>query len=178
MEGEGAVMKKRRILVPVDGSNFSRQIYGHILEFCPAEEVELILLRVAEVPAGRAGVPPRPASVDVAAPMYDSEQDLEQAAHPIYASQERDSMEAQIRHELQPDVHQLESAGYSVRLEIQFGDPAREIESYSQLAQVDLIAMTTHGRSGLSRLLLGSVAEHVVRHVPTPLLLFRPSKRH
>jgi nucleotide-binding universal stress UspA family protein len=40
---------------------------------------------------------------------------------------------------------------------------------------VDLVAMTTHGRSGISRLIFGSVAEQVLRHVSVPVLLVRPT---
>jgi nucleotide-binding universal stress UspA family protein len=51
------------------------------------------------------------------------------------------------------------------------GDPGAEIVAESGRRGVDLIAMATHGRSGLGRWLFGSVAEHVVRHAPVPVLL-------
>lgn len=58
------------------------------------------------------------------------------------------------------------------RVEIAAGDPIKEILRRSE--NVDLIAMATHGRSGLSRLILGSVAEAVVRASSVPVLLRRP----
>ena len=53
------------------------------------------------------------------------------------------------------------------------GDPAGEILDQSREAGIDLIAMSTHGRSGLSRWVLGSVAERVLRHAEVPLLVVR-----
>jgi nucleotide-binding universal stress UspA family protein len=167
-------MKKRQILVPIDGSDFSRQIFDHIREFFAPHEVELILLRVAEPPAGRVGGPPRPIAVDLSVELYASELDLEQAAHPIYASQERDSALAQIRQELQEDIVKLEAAGYAVRVEVRFGNPAKEIVDFVLLSDVSMVAITTHGRTGLGRLLVGSVAEHILRHVSVPILVLRP----
>jgi nucleotide-binding universal stress UspA family protein len=53
------------------------------------------------------------------------------------------------------------------------GDPATQIIDLAQQEQVDLIVMPTHGRKGLSRLLMGSVAEAVVRRAPCPVLSVR-----
>lgn len=51
--------------------------------------------------------------------------------------------------------------------------PASAILESAQQLEADLIAMTTHGRGGLGRLVLGSVADEVVRHAVCPLLLVR-----
>jgi nucleotide-binding universal stress UspA family protein len=56
---------------------------------------------------------------------------------------------------------------------MRFGPPAAEIERYIDEEGVDLVAMTTHGRTGLARLVAGSVAEHVLHHAKTPILLYR-----
>jgi nucleotide-binding universal stress UspA family protein len=53
------------------------------------------------------------------------------------------------------------------------GDPAREILDLAKKGHCDLIVMGTHGRSGLSRLMAGSVAEEVMRHAPCPVLTVR-----
>jgi len=63
-----------------------------------------------------------------------------------------------------------------VRKAVRVGAPVRVIQQYAQEEAIDLIAMTTHGRTGLSRLLVGSVAEEVLRAVTIPLLLWRPAK--
>lgn len=55
------------------------------------------------------------------------------------------------------------------------GDPATEIVRFAEEHDVDLIVMGTHGHSGVLRALLGSVAEHVVRHATVPVLTLKPS---
>ena len=61
----------------------------------------------------------------------------------------------------------LEARGIRTRSEARRGDPVTEIVAAAKAAGADLIAMTTHGRSGLGRLLFGSVAEAVLRHCST-----------
>jgi universal stress protein A len=53
------------------------------------------------------------------------------------------------------------------------GDPATAVCKLAESEQVDLIVMGTHGRTGLSRLLMGSVAEAIVRRAPCPVLTFK-----
>jgi nucleotide-binding universal stress UspA family protein len=57
------------------------------------------------------------------------------------------------------------------------GNPWREIVDYAERSGVDLVVMGTHGRGGLNRLLLGSVAERVVRASPVPVLTVRVGER-
>ncbi|QGJ69627.1 Universal stress protein UspA [Planctomycetales bacterium 10988] len=61
------------------------------------------------------------------------------------------------------------------RLEI--GDPASEIVRVAEEEDVDMIVMATHGRTGLTRLLMGSVAESVVRHAPCAVLSLKEPHR-
>jgi nucleotide-binding universal stress UspA family protein len=61
---------------------------------------------------------------------------------------------------------------YAVRV----GVPAEEIVRYAEIAEVDLIIMGTHGRTGFAHALMGSVAEQVVRTAPCPVLLVRAPK--
>ncbi len=60
--------------------------------------------------------------------------------------------------------------------EIRLGSPIEEITDCVQEKNIDLILIPTHGRSGLKHILLGSVAEKVVRHSLCPVLTFRPQK--
>jgi universal stress protein A len=53
------------------------------------------------------------------------------------------------------------------------GSPANTIVEYARSIHADVIVVGTHGRDGMSRLLMGSVAEHVVRHAPCPVLVVR-----
>jgi nucleotide-binding universal stress UspA family protein len=56
---------------------------------------------------------------------------------------------------------------------ILIGPPAAEIVRFARQERVDLIVMNTHGRKGLTHLLMGSVAEAVVRHAPCPVLTMK-----
>lgn len=60
---------------------------------------------------------------------------------------------------------------------LRMGDPASEIVKYALLEHADLIAMPTHGRHGIDRLVNGSVAEDVLRHSPVPVLISNEPER-
>jgi Universal stress protein family len=64
-----------------------------------------------------------------------------------------------------------------VKTEVLSGIPARKIDEYARRHRIDLIVMGSHGRTGLSRALLGSVAEAVVRRGPCPVLVVPPPPR-
>ncbi|HBH51396.1 MAG TPA: universal stress protein [Planctomycetaceae bacterium] len=64
---------------------------------------------------------------------------------------------------------------YSVRRATRLGSPGPEIVRYAEEHQIDLIVLGTHGRGAVAHLLLGSVAERVVRQAKCPVLTFRPS---
>lgn len=66
----------------------------------------------------------------------------------------------------------LRSNGVAAHLELREGNPAREIARLANRS--DLVVMATHGRSGLRRLVLGSVTEEVLRRIDVPLLVTRP----
>ena len=65
----------------------------------------------------------------------------------------------------------------TVRVESCLGDPASAIISHAVSERADLVAMTTHGRSGMKRLLMGSVTEKVLRQAPFPLIACRAGSR-
>ena len=169
-------MAKRKVLIPLDGSDFSRQILDVVRRFLSPEQYELSLLRVGETQPGHVGRPTHPASAEVPLPMYDSPTDLENTHHPIYASQEYDSAVAGLQGELDVERRQLEANGYTVNTEVRLGDPRHEIVNLVADGGFAMVAMTTHGRSGFSRMLSGSVAEHVMRHVSVPVMLLRPTE--
>ena len=64
--------------------------------------------------------------------------------------------------------------GIDVTCESILGDPLREIVDKAEQTESDLIVLSTHGRSGLGHVLLGSVAERVVRKAPCSVLTIRP----
>jgi nucleotide-binding universal stress UspA family protein len=168
-------MTKHTALIPLDGSPFSDQIVPHIRRLLDPEDYVLVLLRVAEPVAGLIGTPPRPVSIAWTAAMPELARDQEYASHPIYASQAEASERAALERELLDHQHQLAQAGYDVTAVVRFGDAAKEIVAFAEQEGVDLVAMATHGRTGLQHLHLGSVAAEVLRSLTIPILLVRPS---
>ena len=166
-------MTRQRVLIPLDGSEFSERILSEVTRFITPTNCDLILLRVAHAPGGSVGRPSRPASAELPLPMYEATTDIEHAQHPVYASQEWESMLARINDDWQPIKASLEEAGYTVFTAVKFGDPGQALVNFVEDEDIDIVAMTTHGRSGLSRLWIGSVAEHVLRNVSVPVLLMR-----
>jgi nucleotide-binding universal stress UspA family protein len=107
--------------------------------------------------------------------MYESQRDLEYSLHPIYDSQQEANERAAIELTLLPDQQLLQRDGYSVTSMVRFGDPAEEIANLARCANIDIVAMATHGQTGLRHLLMGSVAEQVLRNLTIPMLLIRPT---
>jgi nucleotide-binding universal stress UspA family protein len=171
-------MEKRKVLVPINGSDFGRQIFPIIARFLSPDENELIFLRVGERVTGLVGAPPRPAGVDGMVMSYDTAQDAKMAAHPIYASQERDSALAEFIAETKDEARPLEEAGFDITYDMRFGDRGEEIVNFANSHDVDMIAMTTHWRTGINRLLFGNTVQSIVPRVKVPLLMLRPEDGH
>lgn len=70
-------------------------------------------------------------------------------------------------------VSRIREEGLQVRSEIRRGEIAEEILRHADEAEVDLIVMSTHGRSGTGRWVYGSIADRVLRHARVPVLLVR-----
>jgi nucleotide-binding universal stress UspA family protein len=75
--------------------------------------------------------------------------------------------------EVRAKLQRLRAEGVEVEHRLVEGDPAAEVVRLAGELHADLIVMGTHGRSGLSRLLLGSVAEHVLRRCCCPVVTVR-----
>lgn len=74
-------------------------------------------------------------------------------------------------------AEQISASGSNVTWEVRQGDADDEINRIASERDVDLIAMTTHGRSGIDRFVIGSVAERVLNKADKPLMMVRPQKR-
>lgn len=167
-------MAKRKVLIPLDGSEFSRQIVPVVRNFFEPKDVILILFRAAYAPA----VSPELLPADVYAggsAMTGPYDRYNQAIDAGYATleKERDAYRVELLQTLQAEAERLRGIGYTVTTEVQFGDPAQRIIDYCNENDFHLVAMATHGRSGLGRLMMGSVAERVLRGVHVPVLLMR-----
>jgi nucleotide-binding universal stress UspA family protein len=168
-------MATRTILIPVDRSEYSLKIIEQIEKFISPKETKLILFNVIDPVTG----------IGTTAPNYEVDYSLAEPlpmqpprrmSNPIYATQVEDGLISDVKDELLPVTRKLESKGYKVSTEVVFGDPATEILRTIDEKEIDMVAMTTHAREGLKRLLLGSVAEHVLHHVSVPILVIHPTK--
>lgn len=167
-------MSKRKVLVPLDGSEFSRQIVRVVRTFFEPNDVRLVLFRAAFPPSVATDVSPQDMFAG-AMPMSGSYDAYSRALDAEFSevTKEREGYRLQLQAELHAEAERLQQAGYLVSTEVHFGDPAQRIIDYVNDEGVDLVAMATHGRSGIGRLVLGSVAERVLRGVNVPVLLMR-----
>ena len=141
----------QKILVPLDGSPLAEQAIPYATELCKGS-TEVTLFQVVHLP-----LPLAAPDVSIATPMPDL-QELKQEAI--------DYLESLAQRLREDGVHVKTDA-------VERDVVADAIVEYAEEHGIDLIVMTTHGRSGLSRLVFGSVAESVVRHAPCPVLLIR-----
>jgi nucleotide-binding universal stress UspA family protein len=88
-----------------------------------------------------------------------------------------EEMERQARERLAAVFTPEEQASYSVTTELRTGSPFVEVVRYAREEKIDLIVMGTHGRGPIAHMLLGSVAERVVRKAPCPVLTVRQTQQ-
>lgn len=143
-----------RILVPTDFSEFSKPALAYACGLAEQFGSELHLLHVlqdlvAMVPEPGLAFPPP----------GDYLQELKATAERTLLTM--------------PDAEW--AVGKTVVRETRLGTPFLEIIRYSKENDIDLIVLGTHGRTGLTHVLLGSVAEKVVRKAPCPVLTVRPA---
>ena len=138
-----------RILVPLDGSPLAEAILPEVVELATLHCAEVMLLRVALVHAFPG---------------------VDQTDAQVRAVEEAETYLADVE-------RRLAAQRITVSRAVRYGHAAQEILDHVQSRGVDLIAMSTHGRSGISRLVLGSVAEAVVRTAPTSVLVVRLPRR-
>jgi len=141
------------VTVPLDGSMVAEGIIPFMLEIAGPLDMEIVLLRV---------LVPVPPTV------------IEGSRHIEVEDVERRRAEAEAY--LAPIAAELRTKGVRIRTMVRRGEPAAEIIAGAREAGSDLIAMTTHGRSGLGRLLFGSIAEAVLRHSDIPVFLMRQTE--
>ena len=135
----------RKILVPLDGSNLAESVVPEVLRLMKVSDAKLVLVR---------------ALPDFGIPRLDVQE--------VMAGQQKEA------EEYLAEVHaQLESLGVRAERIVRRGDPADVILTVAETEKADLIAMSTHGRSGVQKWFFGSVAEKVRAHAPVPLLLIR-----
>ncbi len=132
-----------RILVPLDGSTPAEAILPDVLELATLHRAEVMLLRVA---------------------LAHRFPGVNQTDAQVHAVEEAETYLADVE-------RRVAAGGIKVSRAVRYGQAAEEILDHAQSRSADLIAMSTHGRSGIRRWVLGSVAEAVLRAAPVPVLL-------
>ncbi len=139
-----------KILVPLDGSPLSEKALEHAAELAHGTDAEIILLEavqdsLAAVPEARYNVPVRQ----------------------VYGCAIRGMKY------LEDIAGRMRRGGCKVRCDVLEGDPRDAILSYARREKVDLIVMSTHGRAGLKRKVLGCLAEKLVFVTSAPVMLVK-----
>ncbi len=142
-------MKIKTILVPLDGSTLAEGALSPAVDLARDYGSRLVLMRAAEAHT---------------TPMADPTE----AQVQVVRSAERYLAEARDR------VTRAGVAG--VEVSVWYAPPAEAIVDAARMRGADLIVMSSHGRSGLGRIVLGSVAETVLRSTEVPVLLIRPGR--
>jgi nucleotide-binding universal stress UspA family protein len=156
-----------KILVPLDGSEVAEGVVPHVQELARRFESEVTLIQVV-APLSRLVAETVPATLEPTGTA---------AAVGIEAASEAAKAEREgARSYLEKVAGGLKAQGINVSAVIAEGMAGDALVDYAHRQAVDLIAMSTHGRSGLGRLVYGSVADHVLRHAGTPVLLIRSRK--
>lgn len=145
----------RHILVPLDGSPLAEQVLPHVHALAANEGTTQITLL-------RAVPPVFTTSVDYSGLLAST------------ASDAMESLEKEAKEYLDQIAAQFRAEGYKVRTEVSALPAAEAVLDYADSQHADLIAIATHGRSGISRWVFGSVTQKVVQAAPVPVLVIRP----
>ncbi len=146
----------KKIVVCLDGSSLAENILPYVTEGAVRFNTKVVLVRVLDVPSTVAWIEGTTADTNIVT--EESQRDKKEAEAYLEgiatSMRERDlDVESVVLHRISPDDAILE---------------------YASKNDVDIIAMTTHGRSGMARVLLGSVADSVVRNSRLPVLVINP----
>lgn len=148
------MIQLNRVLIPTDFSDFSSPAVQYGCAIAARFDAEIHLLHV--VPDAAMLVP-------------------EAAA---FTAESMEAQAAALREEAMKNLQALDVEGWtnskSVIREVRVGAAFMEIIEYAREKEIDLIVIGTHGRSGLMHVLMGSVAERIVRKSPCPVLTVKP----
>jgi nucleotide-binding universal stress UspA family protein len=145
-------IRLQKILLPTDFSNYSATATKYACELATKFAAELHLLHTLEI------------HLD-STPEFGMGLDL-----PRYINESRAAAKKALAGLLDPKW----SAGRTVVHAVIEGSPKAEIVRYARKHDIDLIVLSTHGRTGLTHVIMGSIAENVVRTAPCPVLTVRP----
>jgi nucleotide-binding universal stress UspA family protein len=153
-----------KILVPLDGSKLAEAVLLYVQELAQRFDSEVTLIRVV-APLSKLVAETMPAALEPTG--AGAAVGVEAASEALKAERE------DARSYLEGVVGRLKAQKIKVRAEVVEGVAGDSIVEYAHGHAMDLIAMSTHGRSGLLRLVFGSAADQVLRQAGTPVLLVR-----
>jgi universal stress protein A len=148
-----------RILVPIDFSEHSKRTVSYATRTATRHNSTIYLLHVFQIPDY------------VVSPYARRRQDSAEVQSQL------DAAEQEARENLEAFAQELLNRGIKVQAYLRVGYPFDEIVLMANHFDVDLIIIGSHGRGGISRLLVGSTAERVVEHAPCPVLVVKESRR-
>lgn len=146
-------MAIKKILVPTDFSADASAALAYAQDFAKPNQAEILLVHVIE-----------PIYYATPADMYVSTPNLTAIL---------DEQRAVAKEQLAQTVAQLKRQGIACRALLEVGSPAQAIVDLAQRRKAGLVIMATHGRTGLAHMVMGSVAEKVVRTATCPVLTVR-----
>jgi nucleotide-binding universal stress UspA family protein len=153
----------KRILVPLDGSRFASRALRYAAEVAQGFGAEVVLIQV---------IKPATSVIDAGAPVGVSVAGSEIAVQAALEADKRNA--ARARRYLSGKVRAIRSRHIQSSYRVLIGDIAHSIIEFSEKQSIDLVVMTTHGKSGLRRAVMGSVADVVIRESGKPVLVIRP----
>jgi nucleotide-binding universal stress UspA family protein len=144
-EGKGVATMFKKILVPLDGSKLAEGILPRVEWLAKIHDGEVTLLRVA---------------------LAHTFPGTDPVQHQVNVVREAEEYLAKVE-------ANLKSVGVKVNSVVRYGHDAEEIVDHAKDRDFDLIAMSTHGRTGVGQWVLGSVASKVIHAATVPILLCR-----
>lgn len=154
----------KHILVPLDGSELAGSVLPMVESLAKALQARVMLVRVVDVGSITRSVTP-------AAPTAGFTPEMQQVVDDTLNA-ERDQAAAY----LQEVASRLEQAGVNVQQEVREGLPPDELLTAVEDESIDIAVVATHGRSGITRTLFGSVADHLMRNSGKPILMVKPKE--
>lgn len=139
----------KKILVPIDGSDYSNRAAEYAIGVAKTQDAEVILVYVVD----------------------------ELVIDQFSSATEKSTIESQLKNDGQHTVHYVENlmkkAGVKSSSLLLKGRPFEQIVNTTKSFDIDLVVMGTYGRRGAERILIGSVAERVIEYSPCPVLVVK-----
>ena len=160
----------RKILVTLDGTELSESVIPEVVRLARGTNTAITLLRVAKLPKREPAAEP---AVIAGIGRLNGAGQAREALETVDQAMERVRLD--LESYLEENAKPLRAEGLSVQCDVEFADDAAEaIDQHSRHSDADLMVMATHGRTGLARLLFGSVAGRVLERGAKPILLVQP----